>query len=132
MKITVDTNVLVRAIVEDDEAQAKAAQAILDKASLIAVPVPVLCELAWVLRRGYRKSTADIADAIEALLEVEALVTDIPAAEAGLAMLRSGGDFADGVIAQQGHALGGTAFVSFDREAVARWQAQGGTAIEPA
>lgn len=132
MNISVDTNVLVRAIVEDDAAQAAAAQAVLDQASLIAVPIPVLCELVWVLRRGYRRSAADIADTIEAFLEVESLVTDLPAAEAGLAMLRRGGDFADGAIARQGQALGGTTFVSFDREAVARWQAQDGAATEPA
>ena len=45
MKVTVDTNVLVRALVQDDPEQAKAAIALLERAELIAIPVPVLCEL---------------------------------------------------------------------------------------
>ena len=53
MKITADTNVLVRAVVEDDAEQAAAARALLQRASVIAVPVPVFCELAWVLKRAY-------------------------------------------------------------------------------
>lgn len=40
------------------------------------------------------------------------------AAEAGLAMLEAGGDFADGVIAYEGHWLGGETFTSFDKKAV--------------
>jgi predicted nucleic-acid-binding protein len=39
-----------------------------------------------------------------------------PAAEAGLALLDAGGDFADGVIAYEGSWLGADAFVSFDKK----------------
>ena len=46
MKITADTNMLVRAIVEDDPAQARAAQNELEKAELVAITIPALCELA--------------------------------------------------------------------------------------
>ena len=52
MRITADTNVLVRALVQDDPEQAKAATDLLESEELIAIPVPVLCELVWVLRRG--------------------------------------------------------------------------------
>jgi predicted nucleic-acid-binding protein len=45
-----------------------------------------------------------------------------------LAVLEADGDFADGVIAFEGHWLGGEAFVSFDKQAVALLQAQGQTA----
>ena len=51
MKITADTNVLVRALVQDDPEQAKSASALLEQAELVAIPLPVLCELVWVLRR---------------------------------------------------------------------------------
>jgi predicted nucleic-acid-binding protein len=131
VNVTVDTDVLIRAAVEDDAEQASVAQSILARASLIAVPIPVFCELVWVLRRGYRRSAADIAALIERLLEVETLVTDVAATEAGLAVLRAGGDFADGAIAWQGQALGGTTYVSFDRDALAHWRARGGDAVEP-
>ncbi len=51
-----------------------------------------------------------------------------PAAEAGLSMLTSGGDFADGVIAYEGSWLGADVFVSFDKKAVKLIEAQGGSA----
>ncbi|MBK8337452.1 MAG: hypothetical protein IPL03_13135 [Sterolibacteriaceae bacterium] len=60
-----------------------------------------------------------MATAIRALLDTANLVVNRPAAEAGLAMLEAGGDFADGVIAHEGNWLGGETFVSFDRRAVA-------------
>jgi predicted nucleic-acid-binding protein len=48
-----------------------------------------------------------------------------PAVAAGLALLEAGGDFADGVIAYEGHWLGAEAFVSFDRKAVELAEARG-------
>ncbi|MBK8336144.1 MAG: type II toxin-antitoxin system VapC family toxin [Sterolibacteriaceae bacterium] len=128
MKITADTNVLVRAVVRDDEQQACAAEKVLREASIIAVALPSLCEFVWVLRRVYGLDPADIAAAIRALLDTANLVVNRPAAEAGLAMLDAGGDFADGVIAHEGNWLGGETFVSFDRKAVALLQALGESA----
>lgn len=49
MKITADTNVLVRAITGDDGHQSKVAQAKLANADVIALALPALCELVWVL-----------------------------------------------------------------------------------
>ncbi len=125
MKITADTNVLVRAVMRDDEKQARAAAKILKDAEIIAVPLPCLCELAWVLRRVYSLTQADICAAIEVLLEAANVVADRVAAEAGLTILRAGGDFADGAIAYEGQWLGGETFVSFDKEAVSLLAAQG-------
>ena len=132
VRITADTNVLLRAVVRDDTAQAAAAQALLLRATVIAVPIPVLCELAWVLRRGYDFRAGDIAAAIEAIAGIDTVVTDSPAVDAGLAALRAGGDFADGSIAAQGERLGGTVFASFDRGVVARLRSQGASAADPA
>lgn len=125
MKITADTNVLVRVVMNDDVAQAQAAARVLREASVVAVPLPCLCEFVWVLRRVYALDTADIAAALRALLDTTTLAIDRPAVEAGLALLTAGGDFADGVIAHQGRWLGGETFVSFDRQAVALLRAQG-------
>jgi len=80
--------------------------------------LPVLCELVWVLRRVYGFAATDCVVAIEALLATRAVVTDRPAARAGLRLLAAGGDFADAVIAFSGRRLGGERFVSFDRRAV--------------
>jgi predicted nucleic-acid-binding protein len=50
---------------------------------------------------------------------------DRPAIEAGLEVLEAGGDFADGVIAYEGHWLGAKEFVSFDKQAVSLLKSQG-------
>lgn len=120
MKLAADTNVLVRAIVADDPKQARLAQAALADAELIAVTNTALCELVWVLSGAYRIPRADIDGAIRALIAAANVEADRPAIEAGLIMLREGGDFADGVIAFEGAALGAEAFVSFDKDAVKR------------
>lgn len=125
MKITVDTNVLVRSVVRDDEKQARAAEKVLKEADVIAVALPVLCEFVWVLRKVYELAPADIATAVRVLLDIRNLVVNRPAAEAGLAILDAGGDFADGVIAHEGNWLGGEIFVSFDKKAVALLTEQG-------
>ena len=131
LNITADTNVLVRAVVQDDARQASQAQALLGQAAVIAIPVPVFCEFAWVLRRTYNRTTDEIATAIRAFIDSETVATDLPAVEAGLRVLQAGGDFADGVSAHQGESLGGSVFVSFDRRAVARLKERGVEAAEP-
>jgi predicted nucleic-acid-binding protein len=125
MKITADTNVLVRAITGDEARQSKAAQDALANADVIALALPALCELAWVLARGYRIPLPDIAGAIRQMVNSANVVVNRPAVEAGLAMLDAGGDFADGVIAYEGSWLGAETFVSFDRNAVKLIKAQG-------
>lgn len=119
MKITADTNVLVRALVQDHPGQARAAAEVLEQAELVAVPVPVLCELVWVLRRVYQFSSAECSRAIRALISAKSVVVDRPAVELGLSLLDAGGDSADGVIAMAGSALGGDQLVTFDRQAAA-------------
>lgn len=125
VKITADTNVLIRAAVQDDAHQARQAAHLLQKADLIAVPIPVLCEFVWVLRRGYKKSASDVADAIQRLTNSSNVVTNRPAMERGLSALNAGGDFADGIIAYEGEWLGAEEFVSFDSKAVSILDSQG-------
>jgi len=125
MKVTVDTNVLVRAVVQDDVVQAQAAASLLRNAEVIAVSLPCLCEFVWVLRRVYSFGQQDICAALRALLDAGNVQVNRPAADAGLAILNTGGDFADGVIAYEGSWLGGETFVSFDNKAVALITRQG-------
>ena len=125
MKITVDTNVLVRSCVRDDPAQASIATKVLTDAALIAIALPCLCEFVWVLRRVYNIESSDVVSAIRALMATQNVEMNRPAVEAGLEVLSAGGDFADGAIAFEGNWLGGETFVSFDRKAVALLSAQG-------
>ncbi len=125
MKLTVDTNVLVRTFVRDVPEQADIAEQLLRGAQVIAIPMIVLCETVWVLKSVYRFSSSQIATAIRALVATKNVECDHAAAEFGLAILDTGGDFADGVIAHQGKWLGGEVFVSFDKAAVELLQKQG-------
>lgn len=128
MKVVVDTNVLVRAVMRDDPVQASVAAKVLTDAELIAVALPCLCEFVWVLLRVYDFQPSDAATAIRALLAAANVEVNRPAVEAGLSVLEAGGDFADGVIAYEGNWLGGKIFVSFDKKAVALLTAQGQSA----
>lgn len=125
MTVTVDTNVLVRAILEDDAKQSKIAQQELARAETVAIALPALCEFVWVLSQGYKVAAAEISEAVRVLINSANVVVDRPAVEAGLAVFDAGGDFADGVIAFQGRALGGETFISFDRQAVKLLESSG-------
>jgi predicted nucleic-acid-binding protein len=125
MKIAVDTNILIRAVVRDDKKQAQVAATLLRDAEIIAVSLPCLCEFVWVLRRLYNFEQQDISAALEALLDAANVAVNRPAVDAGLAALKAGGDFADGLIAYEGSWLGGDTFVSFDKKAVSLIAKQG-------
>ena len=125
MKITADTNILIRAITGDDARQSPVARTLLAEAEVVALPLATLCELVWVLARGYREPRAKISEAIRLLLASPNVAVNRPAAEAGLALLDAGGDFANGVIAYEGRWLGAAEFISFDHHAVHRLTALG-------
>jgi len=119
MKVTVDTDVLARAVLQDDAKQTPCAVKLIREASLVAVSLPCLCELVWILRKSVKLPKEDVASAIHNLMNAANVVMNRPAVEAGLAVLETGGDFADGVMAYEGAWLGGETFVSFDKKAVA-------------
>ncbi|WP_428670534.1 PIN domain-containing protein [Reyranella sp.] len=74
-RVTVDTNVLIRAVFRDDGKQAKAATKLFKSAQLVAVSAPCLCEFVWVLRRVYKVKRQDIQAALEALLGSDTFVS---------------------------------------------------------
>ena len=131
MRITVDTNVILRLLLGDDPQQEQIAARELDRADNVILPIVALCETAWVLTSRYGLSRAEVADKLRELTAVSHAVSDRDEVEAGLAMLDLGGDFADGVIARQGRSRRAEAFVSFDRKAVKRLVALGENARLP-
>lgn len=132
MKVTADTNVLIRAVMADDPVRSPIAQRLLIEAEVVAVPTVALCEFVWVLTRTYKRTRPEIARAIRGLISGENIKFEVGPVEAGLALLDDGGDFADGVIAHDGTNLSGTAFASFDRGAVRRLVERGLVAFDPA
>lgn len=125
MRVSLDTNVLLRLVVGDDEAQQQCAVETLENAELVAIGVHTICEFAWVLNRLYDTPRADIAASIRRVLEIRNVAVNRPAIDAGLSILDAGGDFADGVTAYDGQWLGGEIFLSFDRKAVKLLEEQG-------
>lgn len=117
-----DTNVLVRFLVQDDAAQAKAAQdlmATFTEAEPGFVCREVLVELVWVLERAYALSRTDIADAVNGLLEARELVVEAgDRAAVAIDRYRKGGPgYADQMIALAGQGAGCGKTVTFDRKA---------------
>ena len=72
----------------------------------------------FIGRHAGKLSKDEVAVTIRDLLDAGNVVMNRPAVEAGLEVLESGGDFADGVMAYEGYWLGGETFVSFDKQAV--------------
>lgn len=117
----VDTNVLLRFFVVDDEAQHRAAtrrlaamEASGEKAFLSTV---VLAELAWGLRAIYGYSRADLARVFDALLEGMVFEVDERASVvAALNAYRAGGpDLADHLIVELARARGARGVLTFDK-----------------
>jgi predicted nucleic-acid-binding protein len=131
VRITADTNILIRAILKDDAGQAESARTLLAAATHVAIPLAVFCEFAWVLGGGYRYTRAQVGLAIRQYLSVDTVVTDRPAVQAGLAFLADGGDFAAGAIAYQGRHMGGIHFASFDTSARELLLRQGFQTLSP-
>lgn len=132
MRITIDTNLLVRIVIGDDAGQTEVALRVLEQAEAVALPLPCLCELVWVLGRVYGLPKDKIALSVQAITERKNVSVDGPSVRAGLQLLHGGGDFADGVIAASGAAMGSETFISFDRKAVAQIAALGLAASHPA
>jgi len=72
----VDANVLVRLITRDDSRQAASADAFIEKGAWVSVLA--LAEATWVLSTVYELSPADLAKAIEMLLNHRDLVLQDP------------------------------------------------------
>lgn len=120
--IALDTNVLVRFLVQDDPAQAVAARGLIAGCTEDApafIGREVLVELVWVLERAYRFGRAEIADTLDGLMAAEELVIEEIASAARAAHLyrETGGGFADLMIAAAAERAGAAALYTFDRRA---------------
>jgi predicted nucleic-acid-binding protein len=73
-----DTNVLARLLVQDDDTQTDAAAKLLERhrrvGEALVIPVTVVLELEWVLRSRYKFSKSDVMDTFSAMLATIELV----------------------------------------------------------
>ena len=120
--IGLDTNVLVRYIMQDDSKQSPLATRIVESLTAESpgfLPLVAIVELAWVLSSAYELSRSQLIEAFEALLRTKELVVERgETVWKGLRLLqRSGGDFADCLIACSAEAAGCAKTMTFDRGA---------------
>ena len=118
--IALDTNVLVRFLVEDDQVQTARATALIKRAigrdDRLFVADVVMCEVAWVLGTSYKTPRHEIAAVLRRLVGVQHLAFDSTDRMArALDAFDSGkGDFADYLIREQAKAAGCTTVATFD------------------
>ncbi|MDR1387493.1 MAG: type II toxin-antitoxin system VapC family toxin [Propionibacteriaceae bacterium] len=122
--IGLDTNVLVRFIMQDDPVQSEQAGRVM--AGLTAarpgyVSSVTMVELWWVLGRSYGRTQSERCDLFDALVDShDLLMGDASSVRAALVQARRGADFADGLITTLSQAAGCVETLTFDRNAVRR------------
>ena len=93
--IAVDTNVVVRYLVEDDVAQTDRAEVVL-RSGAVLVPKTVILETAWVLRTRYRFDRGAIAGGLGRLFGLPGVTVEQPEAVArALELYEQGFDLGD-------------------------------------
>lgn len=136
MIVVVDTNILLRMLVDvDDPEQVRAAFELMQRADKVIIPIIAFCEAAWVMGKLYKRNRDFISGAIRIITDFSKVECDTDAVSAGLRMLDDGGDFADGVLEYMGRRMADGApcvFASFDRQAVKLLTMRGLAAATPA
>lgn len=121
--IGLDTNVLVRYIMQDDARQSLLATRLVESLSAEApgfVPLVSVVELAWVLSSAYELNRAQLVEAFEGLLRTKEIVVDrAETVWKALRVFQSGNaDFADCLIERTAASAGCDRTMTFDRAAV--------------
>ncbi|HEX7707219.1 MAG TPA: type II toxin-antitoxin system VapC family toxin [Thermoanaerobaculia bacterium] len=119
--IALDTNVLVRYLVEDDPEQARLAmtliEAAIDRGERLFIPQIVLCETVWVLSYAYRFRRDEIVAILRQIRRAAQLEIEHPddVRHAIESFADGKGDFADYLIAERSVANGCSSIATFDR-----------------
>lgn len=119
----VDTNVLLRYVLRDDEGQFEKAEAFFRTRTAqdpAFVSLIVLAEFAWTLRQRYRYSRADVRSLLETLLETAEIAFEDETMLALVVSQAAHGDLADHLISYCAHRAGCDSTVTFDTEAARR------------
>jgi predicted nucleic-acid-binding protein len=115
LPLALDTNVLVRLLVNDDPVQALRAAESIDASAACFVPITVVLELEWVLRGAYKLPREAVISAFEGLLAIKQVHLEQEAlVRQALAWHRGGLDFADALHLARSEGCG--ALLSFDRQ----------------
>jgi len=117
--IALDTNVVVRYLTQDGENhQVRLANELFDSLSALEpgyLTDVVLAEVWWVMKRSYKLPTLELCEILDQLVSsTEILVRDEELVRKAVSAARSGGDFADALIALTARSEGCLETVTFD------------------
>lgn len=121
--IGIDTNVLVRYIAQDDPAQSKRANRLIEEECSVTTPgfisLVVLVELIWVSESCYGAARSEMAEMLRRILSIRQLVVqDTETAWKALRLFESSkADFADCLVERMAAAAGCSAVMTFDKVA---------------
>lgn len=121
--IGLDTNILVRYLVQDDPIQSAKAAEIIERQLTEENPgflsTVAMVEIVWVLDRAYGLGSDEIAAAIERMLQIDVLVVENEQEifTAMIALKRERASFADAIILALGARAGCSYTLTFDRKA---------------
>lgn len=120
--VFVDTNIFLRFFTSDDTPQQKQAHALFKKAyegelALVSGP-PVLFELAWTLRRGYKLSRSAVIETLKVISGTTGLtLLDSPTTQKAIALAeQTGSEFADAYIAASANLTDCDDIATFNRK----------------
>ena len=122
--IGLDTNIIVRYLAQDDPLQSPRATEIIERRLTEQNPgfvsIVAMVETVWVLERAYRLPGANIAAAVEGMLQTDVLVVEHEQEvfSAAMALKDGKGSFADALIAALGARQGCSFTFTFDRKAL--------------
>ena len=121
--IGLDTNVVIRYLVQDDKKQSAAATRFIEKSLTADVPGYInqitLCEIVWVLQRCYGVKQPQVKEILEALLKTKQLILENVEVtwKALRAFNANNADFCDALIGQANIHSGCEHTVTFDKRA---------------
>lgn len=114
----IDTNVLLRFILNDDAKQhAKVKKYFISNELFLYLPIMTVCETIWVIKDKMKIPRQSVIQILTALVEQDNILTATEAFDYGMKFLKSGGDFADGVIAYQVSQYENVSLLTFDKKA---------------
>lgn len=122
--IGLDTNILVRYLIQDDPKQSELAVQLIEGVCSTEEPgfiaIPVLFEMIWVLRRAYRFDRSSVAEVIGLLLRAERITVESEQmVRLALLDFKDGADFTDALIGHRNRAAGCRTTATFDHRAAA-------------
>lgn len=119
--IALDTNVLIRYIVEDDEAQTRVVTAFMDDAIVRGEPFfvaqIVVCEVVWVLTTAYRFAKHEVTGVLREISRTREIVMEgaDEVRRATDAFEKGKGDFADYLIRERSDEAECSGVATFDK-----------------